>query len=641
MIETLFASVNGYTTIPGRKNFYKAVDNGHQVKLSKFDNLELTYENGFYEPNVTPSNVQLADPASVISATDYGTWTYNILMPRKFILSFLEAQGMAAPNLNGGKDSLVVQGALDSLYEVYKNQMDNSDKLTDFVPWIVDQINGFSARNNISLYISEFTYPSMRKIQYIDQANSIAADTNQGTQFGISHTKYKVRKDINFSDRSERFYRLAIEVITNPTVFAADKYRTNLTIQDFDIRAMRIDDFYVVHPKINSNGKTFIDTNMTVRLFSNTNSVAKTAHGLSNGTPIKFSTIETITGVNLRQTYYVINRTANSFQISNTLSGSPISFSGGEGRCIITYETAVPLMISAYPELTIKIGVSDYYTKPTLSNFVRREDLNLLDRSIALKESVQGFSAVNNLDMYKTGNLFLKGGLPLTSSGYAFTGDIIGFMGTAINTRGIDSGLYDVSPTTPSSLVQLGKAKVYAKLVQGARTPRIDRVTYSFYNVDAVSGKFKAVNETGFFKTQSVNPVLKSGVYRKIMYNTMNYINNNYSEFIETAKRSVTNNPEYTSYKEAENSMRGAYGVPNLYYLRSGTSFGDTMLQLDFYMFANCPSFNTATNDAQVNAIRFIDTKTWKSNVNQILSLGNTGNLKWTLDSTNNRYTYV
>ena len=90
MIETLFASINGYTTIPGKANFYpesKDLDTFHKVRVSEGDNLELTYENGFYDPSYTPQNVQLADPASIISASNYGSWTYNILIPKNFTIN--------------------------------------------------------------------------------------------------------------------------------------------------------------------------------------------------------------------------------------------------------------------------------------------------------------------------------------------------------------------------------------------------------------------------------------------------------------------------------------------------------------------------------------------------------------------------
>ena len=81
MIETLFAGINGYTVVPGKKNFYPTnQDSFHEIKLGQSDNLELTYENGHYDPEFTAVNVQDADPAAIIPATDYGSWFWFIFI---------------------------------------------------------------------------------------------------------------------------------------------------------------------------------------------------------------------------------------------------------------------------------------------------------------------------------------------------------------------------------------------------------------------------------------------------------------------------------------------------------------------------------------------------------------------------------
>ncbi len=53
--------------------------------------------------------------------------------------------------------------------------------------------------------------------------------------------------------------------------------------------------------------------------------VNKTAHGLVNGNIISFNSINTTTGISISTIYYVINATANTFQVSLTQGGTAIA----------------------------------------------------------------------------------------------------------------------------------------------------------------------------------------------------------------------------------------------------------------------------------------------------------------------------
>jgi hypothetical protein len=48
-----------------------------------------------------------------------------------------------------------------------------------------------------------------------------------------------------------------------------------------------------------------------------------TGHNLANGTPVKFSVINSTTGISINTTYYVVNRSSFRFQLSDTINGSP------------------------------------------------------------------------------------------------------------------------------------------------------------------------------------------------------------------------------------------------------------------------------------------------------------------------------
>ena len=75
-------------------------------------------------------------------------------------------------------------------------------------------------------------------------------------------------------------------------------------------------------------GMAVVHSNATARSVSFTgnpsNLVNLTNHQLPNGTRVAFRNSVTTTGITLHSIYYVINATANSFQISTTAGGSPV-----------------------------------------------------------------------------------------------------------------------------------------------------------------------------------------------------------------------------------------------------------------------------------------------------------------------------
>lgn len=85
-------------------------------------------------------------------------------------------------------------------------------------------------------------------------------------------------------------------------------------------------------------GDTTTPSNVLLQGYSQTTSSAVTAqhsddtilltsHGFQNGTPVAFENYVTPpTGITMRRTYYVINATANAFQISETINGSAVTW---------------------------------------------------------------------------------------------------------------------------------------------------------------------------------------------------------------------------------------------------------------------------------------------------------------------------
>jgi hypothetical protein len=92
---------------------------------------------------------------------------------------------------------------------------------------------------------------------------------------------------------------------------------------------------------------TFQDTGDTVTL---------TAHGLPNGTPIQFPQIVTTTGISVNTTYYVLNATANTFQLASSANGStalPLT-TNGTGIMHVAAEYCMAKQTSLVSDKSIK-----------------------------------------------------------------------------------------------------------------------------------------------------------------------------------------------------------------------------------------------------------------------------------------------
>jgi hypothetical protein len=88
---------------------------------------------------------------------------------------------------------------------------------------------------------------------------------------------------------------------------------------------------------------TGVTTAVAVTFQDAGDTVTRTAHGLDNGTIVSFSTITSTTGITIYTQYYVINATANTFQVSATSGGAAIALTtNGSGNMLYpAYITAI------------------------------------------------------------------------------------------------------------------------------------------------------------------------------------------------------------------------------------------------------------------------------------------------------------
>lgn len=86
------------------------------------------------------------------------------------------------------------------------------------------------------------------------------------------------------------------------------------------------------------NNSALNNTNAPVTFTDSTDVVNRTAHGYTDGTTVSFYNLVSMTGIATGQLYYVVNSTANTFQFSDTLGGSPIAFTGNGSGTLLPYK---------------------------------------------------------------------------------------------------------------------------------------------------------------------------------------------------------------------------------------------------------------------------------------------------------------
>jgi len=115
--------------------------------------------------------------------------------------------------------------------------------------------------------------------------------------------------------------------------------------------------------------------------------VTRTAHGYTNDMVVRFYNIVTTTGLTANQPYYVINATANTFQVSATLGGSAVALTNDGTATLLPYKIAtVTITPQVGSDLTSvnflvkhnQTGLTDGYTTGWLDLAVASDDITSL-----------------------------------------------------------------------------------------------------------------------------------------------------------------------------------------------------------------------------------------------------------------------
>ena len=128
------------------------------------------------------------------------------------------------------------------------------------------------------------------------------------------------------------------------------------------------------------NNANLDGTDAPVTFTASTDTVNRTAHGYSNGATVRFYNIATTTGLDQGQKYYVVNATADTFQVSQTEGGTAITLTNDGSAVLLPYKVAV---VTITPQAGQNLTTLNFFVKHNQSGLVNGGATGWLDIAIA------------------------------------------------------------------------------------------------------------------------------------------------------------------------------------------------------------------------------------------------------------------
>jgi len=128
------------------------------------------------------------------------------------------------------------------------------------------------------------------------------------------------------------------------------------------------------------NNANLANTDAPVTFTASTDTVNRTAHGYSNGMVVRFYNIVTTTGLEQGQQYYVINATANTFQVSLTEGGSAVVLTNDGSATLLPYKVAT---VTVTPQAANNLTNVNFFVKHNKASLVSGYSTGWLDIAIA------------------------------------------------------------------------------------------------------------------------------------------------------------------------------------------------------------------------------------------------------------------
>jgi hypothetical protein len=186
------------------------------------------------------------------------------------------------------------------------------------------------------LNLSAMTTGSQMFQQCYSQSNFNATGIKVGTDF-TSNRMSKTSLEKLFKNLSNNVTQTVIITGNYGADTAVSKSSCSTTIGSTTITQTNTSSL-VVGMRVLGTG---IDTAVAVTLQVTTDTITRTNHGIPNNKIVYFATLVTTTGITVKTPYYVINSTANTFQLSLTLGGSVIDLVGADGTGTIYYASYI------------------------------------------------------------------------------------------------------------------------------------------------------------------------------------------------------------------------------------------------------------------------------------------------------------
>lgn len=194
------------------------------------------------------------------------------------------------------------------------------------------------------------------------------------------------------SDTDEKF--VGLHAVWPANIWAAVRCQGDYTVDWGDGSVINYSSNVLADHYYDSTNPLLANTNAPVTLVDAGDLVERTFHGYTNNTTVRFFNITGTTGLNEGVEYYVINATANNFQVSNTILGSAVTLTGNGSAALLPYEQAIVI-------ITPQVG----------------SNITLFDMGVRYANSNISASA-NLFSGYSTGWLDIDMSLPsLTSTG--------------------------------------------------------------------------------------------------------------------------------------------------------------------------------------------------------------------------------
>ena len=363
------------------------------------------------------------------------------------------------------------------------------------------------------------------------------------------------------------------------------------------------------------NNAALDGTNAPVTLTDSGDLVTRTAHGYSDGMIVSFYNITTTTGIVEAQQYYVINSTANTFQISATEGGSAIALTNDGSATLLPYKIAV---VTITPQAGQNITLLNLFVKHNQSNLVGGYSSGWLDIAIALPSCTSltiGYFTTTvrhlNLEQITINQL----------------GNILSFYYLCGNCHSLRN--FDINYSVTSSLSNSGY--MFLNCYSLTSVPLFD--TSNVTIISSMFGSCRSLTSVPLFDTSSVTDM--SSMFGNCFsltsvppFDTPNVTNTSY---MLQACRSLTSVPLFdtSSVTDMNNMFRFCYS------LTSVPLFNTSNVTRMDYMFSTCPSltsvplFNTSnvTNMSNMFGSFFSLTSVPAFDVSSVSSSSNFANM--------------